>query len=157
MDDSKWIQTMDALNILLGNELSALENYNRALVILGEYPETCETLRECRASHLDRILRLRTEIVERKSEPTDRAGAWVFAEMAKNDAEFAGLRRAVGALVEKEERSLDEYHDLLPRLDAGAQRFVSEDVLPSQLRTLRIISGLNESFGSPLGWWTSLP
>ena len=72
----RWIQTVQALNQLLEDEMSAVESYNRALAIVGHYPEARVGLQECQASHLDRVLRLRSAILEMQGEPVTSSAAW---------------------------------------------------------------------------------
>jgi hypothetical protein len=143
MSTEKSTQTIRALNELLRGELSALETYNQALSVVTGDREAEEDLRECQASHRDRVDRLRMEIVERGGQPDTASGAWgVFAKAVEGTAKTVGQKLAVSALEAGEDHGLKEYEELLPTLDGAARDIVSTAIYPQQMRTHSIVSAL---------------
>ncbi|MEP6651778.1 MAG: DUF2383 domain-containing protein [Myxococcales bacterium] len=143
-------ETISALNELLRGELSAVETYNQALLVVQDDRDARQDLEECQASHQDRVLRLRAEILDRGGEPSRASGAWgLFASLVERGASVVGPRLAVGALEAGEDHGLKEYQELLPRLDTPARSIVSADLYPQQVRTHSIISTLKTVLASP--------
>jgi demethoxyubiquinone hydroxylase (CLK1/Coq7/Cat5 family) len=143
-------QTIESLNELLRGELAAVETYNQALKVVKTDQEARRDLEECRSSHEDRVLRLRTEIRERGGEPSEASGAWgVFAKAVEGSAKAIGPTLAVSALEAGEDYGLREYEQLLPKLDTSARSIVSADIYPQQMRTHSIVSSLKRSMSAP--------
>jgi demethoxyubiquinone hydroxylase (CLK1/Coq7/Cat5 family) len=150
MKSQRTAETVSALNELLRGELAAVETYNQALSVVQNDRDARRDLEECQASHQDRVLRLRAEILDRGGEPARASGAWgVFASLVERGASVVGARLAVGALEAGEDHGLKEYKDLLPRLDIPARSIVSADLYPQQVRTHSIISTLKTVMASP--------
>jgi len=148
MTNSDTSQTIRGLNELLRGELSALDTYDQALAVLTDDPAVKDDLRECRASHSDRVERLRMEIVERGGQPDSESGAWgVFAKAIEGSAATFGWKMAVMALEAGEDHGVKEYDHLMPSLDGAARDILSIAVYPQQLRTHKIMSALKHRQG----------
>ena len=146
----RTMETIDALNELLRGELAAVETYDQALSVVQNDRDARQDLEECQASHQDRVLRLRAEILDRGGEPSRASGAWgMFASLVERGASVVGPRMAVGALEAGEDHGLKEYQELLPKLDTPARSIVSADLYPQQVRTHSIISTLKTVMASP--------
>lgn len=144
------VETVRALNELLRGELSAVETYNRALSAVENDADARQDLEECQASHQDRVLRLRAEILARGGEPAQASGAWgIFANFVERGATAVGPRMAVGALEAGEDHGLKEYRDVLAKLDMPARTIVSADLFPQQVRTHSIVSTLKTVMATP--------
>ena len=149
MDTEKRALTISALNELLRGELSAVETYNQALTVVKEDLEARAALTECQTSHENRVLRLRSEILDRGGEPSEASGAWgMFAKLVEGGAKVVGARMAVNALEAGEDHGLKEYHELLPKLDIPARSTVSTDIYPQQVRTHGIVSALKRTLAA---------
>lgn len=143
-------ETIEALNELLRGELAAVETYNQALQVVERDVDGRRDLQECQTSHADRVLRLRSEILERGGEPARDSGAWgSFANLVEGGAKLGGAKLAIGALEAGEDHGLKEYHDALPKLDLNARSFVSMDIYPQQVRTHSILSALKSALAGP--------
>jgi hypothetical protein len=140
---SKSSETIRGLNELLRGELAALETYNQALSVVTGDRQTEDDLRECQASHRERVDRLRMEIIERGGTPDTGSGAWgVFAKAVEGTAKTIGQKMAINALEAGEDHGMKEYEDLLPKLDGAARDIVQTAIYPQQMRTHRIMSVL---------------
>jgi demethoxyubiquinone hydroxylase (CLK1/Coq7/Cat5 family) len=142
--------TLDTLNDLLRGELSAVETYNQALEVVARDSDNRKDLEECQSSHEDRVLRLRSEILERGGNPAEGSGLWgEFAKLVEGGAKLGGPKMAIGALEAGEDHGLKEYHQLLPKLEISARSFVSMDIYPQQVRTHSILSALKSAISGP--------
>ncbi|MES1205891.1 MAG: DUF2383 domain-containing protein [Pseudomonadota bacterium] len=151
MNGDTRAQTVAALNELLRGELSAVETYNQALATVKEDLGARADLTECQTSHENRVLRLRSEVLERGGTPSDKSGVWgMFAKLIEGGATVVGARMAINALEAGEDHGLKEYHQLLPKLDITVRNAVSIDVYPQQVRTHSILSALKKAMGRDL-------
>jgi hypothetical protein len=138
--------TIDGLNELLRGELSAVETYNQALEAVGQDAAGRKDLEECQLSHEERVLKLRSEILERGGDPAKDSGVWgAFAKLVEGGAKVGGPKMAIGALEAGEDHGLKEYHEVLPKLELSARSFVSMDLYPQQVRTHSVLSALKSA------------
>jgi Domain of unknown function (DUF2383) len=146
--NTRHTATIDGLNDLLRGELSAVETYNQALEVVGQDTSGRRDLEECQLSHEERVLKLRSEILERGGDPAKDSGLWgAFAKLVEGGAKVGGPKLAIGALEAGEDHGLKEYHDVLPKLELSARSFVSMDIYPQQVRTHSILSALKSAMG----------
>ena len=135
--------TVHALNALLRGELSAIESYDRAMPAVELQPNLRADLQDCRASHEARAERIRAAIVQVGGEPARASGAWgLFAKAVADGARALGWKTVIAALEEGEDHGLKDYKDAIPRLDAGLQHLVSNELYPQQVHTHSVLSGL---------------
>jgi hypothetical protein len=134
---------VDTLNGLLRGELSAVESYDKAMPAIDAEPAVSADLMSCRASHEERVERIRAAIVQMGGEPARAAGAWgLFAKAVTTSSRALGWKAVISALEEGEDHGLEEYKNALPRLDVGTQRLVSSELYPQQVRTHSVLSAL---------------
>jgi uncharacterized protein (TIGR02284 family) len=136
-------QTVTALNELLRGELAAVQSYDKALPAVEGEPRVRASLLECRASHEARAQRIREAVLQVGGEPTRDSGAWgALARSVSAGVRAMGLKTVVSTLEEGEDHGLKEYKDALPRLDAGLQHLISNELYPQQVRTHSVLSAL---------------
>lgn len=136
-------QTVEALNELLRGELSAVESYDKAIPAVDDEPRVRADLLECRASHASRAQRIREAVLQVGGEPASNSGPWgLFARSISGGARALGWKTVVSTLEEGEDHGLKEYKDALPRLDAGLQHLISNELYPQQVRTHSVLSAL---------------
>lgn len=136
-------QTVNALNELLRGEMSAVESYDKAIPAVVDEPRVRADLLECRASHEARAQRIREAVLQVGGEPARDSGPWgLFARSVSGGARALGWKTVVSTLEEGEDHGLKEYKDALPRLDAGLQHLISNELYPQQVRTHSVLSAL---------------
>lgn len=145
-DGKTTTTTIEALNELLRGELSAVETYSQALDVLRDNAEVAADLRECQASHQERVHRLRSEIAGRGGEAASASGAWgLFAKAVEGGATIIGPKAAINALEAGEDHGLKEYKEVMTKLDVSARAVVASDLYPHQVRTHSIMSTLKHT------------
>jgi demethoxyubiquinone hydroxylase (CLK1/Coq7/Cat5 family) len=149
--DKRTIETLQALNQLLKGELSAVDTYSTALTVVSDDEDKRQDLRDCQASHENRVLRLCAEIMERGGEPAQASGLWgSFASLIERGASAVGPRMVIGALEAGESHGLKEYQEVLPKLDMPARSVVCADLYPQQVRTHSIVATLKTTMAAPV-------
>ena len=134
------------LNSFLRGELSAVETYDQAIEKLAGEPSILRKLADCRASHQKRVSILREEITRRGGEAADGSGVWgAFAQLVEGGAKLFGKKAAIAALEEGEDHGRDDYKRELDNLSADVRRFVESELLPEQLQTHDVLSGLKHA------------
>jgi uncharacterized protein (TIGR02284 family) len=134
--------TIDHFNSFLRGELSAVETYRQALEKIHDNMLST-TMRECLASHQQRVTLLTEAIRRLGGEPAKSSGAWgAFAKLVEGGAKAFGERAAIAALEEGEDHGLNDYKRDLDDLDASAKKFVEMFLLPDQRRTHDAMSQL---------------
>jgi hypothetical protein len=136
-------QTVETLNDLLRDELSAVESYDRALPAVEDKPALRSDLQECRASHELRVERIRRAILDVGGEPAHGSGAWgLFAKAVAGGARALGWKTVITTLEEGEEHGLKDYGDAMARLDERLRRLVSSELYPEQQHTHSVMAAL---------------
>jgi len=131
------------LNSFLRGELSAVETYDQAIHKLGDDPAVSGKLENCRTSHQLRVTLLREEIRRRGGQPSEGSGPWgAFAQLVEGGAKLFGKKAALAALEEGEDHGRDDYKAELEDMSPDLRRFVEAKLLPEQLRTHDVLSGL---------------
>jgi hypothetical protein len=139
-------KSVDTLNNFLRGEIAAVETYDQALAKLEDDLSIAERLRECRASHQDRVSLLLGEIDRRGGEPASSSGSWgAFAKLATGGAKAFGKKAAIAVLEEGEDHGLKQYRDDLPKLDVAARATLEQPLMSEQLRTHSAISALKHA------------
>ncbi len=138
------MNTIDKLNSFLRGELSAVETYRQALKKLANKPEA-STLNDCMRSHETRVQLLTAEIQRRGGEPAEGSGPWgAFAKLVEGGAKAFGEKAAIAALEEGEDHGRDDYRKDAAELDPDARTFVTDQLMPEQLRTHQAMSSLKK-------------
>jgi len=139
---------VDQLNSFLRGELAAVETYDQALSKI-EDRQLKKPLREVRASHDRRAYLIRQRILVLGGEPVASAGMWGgIAKLVEAGAAAFGVSPAIAALEEGEDRGRDGYRKELDDLSPETQAFVSDTVLPEQLRTHDMVRALKRELKS---------
>lgn len=123
------------LNSFLRGELSAVETYNQALDKV-EDSTALAVLRRNLESHSKRSNQLQQMIVQLGGEPSEDSGVWgKLAQAVEGGAKMFGASTAIAALEEGEDHGLADYRRDVPDLSMETRRFVSDQLLPEQIRT----------------------
>jgi hypothetical protein len=139
-------KSVDALNGFLRGEISAVETYRQAIEKLGSSSSSVGQLEDCRASHAQRVAKLRDQVASLGGEPADDSGAWgAFARLVEGGAKAFGERAAVAALEEGEDHGLKLYRGDLDKLDPASRTLVETELLPAQERTHQYMSTLKRT------------
>lgn len=140
------VPQIEALNELLRGEISAVESYDQALERLADDAALRADLQSCRASHAERVQRLRATIVQLGGKPSETSGPWgAFVKMAEGAARALGKKAALAMLEEGEEHGLKEYHQNLDKLVGDTRMLVASELLPAQRRTHEAVSAIHDT------------
>ncbi len=130
-----------ALQALLHGEVTAAETYELAIERLGTAAPA--ELKMCQQSHQKRIERLTQRISELGVKPDDSSGTLgAFFRLLESGTLLFGVGAAIGSLEEGEDHGLALYREQLDELDPESRRIVEAELLPEQLRTHDLLSGL---------------
>jgi hypothetical protein len=138
--------SVDQLNSFLRGELSAVETYDQAIAKLADEPAIVGKLEACRLSHQKRASLIREEITRRGGAPAEGSGPWgAFAQLVEGGAKLFGRKAAIAALEEGEDHGRDDYKAELEEMSADLRTFVETKLLPDQLHTHEVLSGLKHA------------
>lgn len=141
--------TIKQLNSFLRGEISAVETYRQALEKVTE-PRLQSGLQSAYRSHEQRVESLRQWIGRLGGNAATGSGAWgAFAKLIEGGAKVFGDKAAIAALEEGEDHGLKDYRTDLSKVSPEARRYIEEELLPAQVQTHRILSGLKHSFENP--------
>ncbi|MGH7298031.1 MAG: DUF2383 domain-containing protein [Polyangiaceae bacterium] len=134
--------TIDVLNSLLKDELSAVETYDVALRDRSSFSGKTE-LSQCRRSHETRAGILTEKIVALGGEPVTRAGlAGSWAKLVEQGAAAISGDMAIRALEQGEDHVLRDYRQGIPRVEMDVRLFLERQMLPEEEITYRTMSEL---------------
>jgi hypothetical protein len=132
-------------NSFLRGELSAVETFRQALDKIPD-PALRTVLEDCARSHQERVVMLNDAIRRLGGTPSAGAGAWgAFAKLVEGGAKGFGIKSALAALEEGEDRVLADYKRDVERLDDDGRRYALEKLMPAQEKTRRAIGKLKKS------------
>lgn len=151
--DLEDVRSMEApvrlLNALLRSERSAVENFEYVIAQCGR--NAPDELAVCMRSHSLRVHLLTMRVLELGGDPASSSGLWgYFVKVLEHGAALFGIRLALAALAEGEERTLTLYHEQIADLDLDARslRLLETELLPEQLSTRDTIVELCRSIPS---------
>ena len=125
---------INALNVLLRGEVSAVETFTQAIGHCGS--EAPSELTAGLRSHEERVGKLRDRIAILGGEPATGSGVWgAFAQLVEGGAALFGRSSAVRSLAEGEDHGQALYRTQRELVDAGSQRLIDEELMPEQSRT----------------------
>lgn len=137
--------SVKALNTLLRGEISAIETYKQAFDKVKN-TDALSQLRQCEASHQERVRKLTQRIRSIGGEPAKGSGPWgAFAKLVEGGAKLLGEGTAIAALEEGEDHGLKEYQSELEHLDGPDRQFVSAELLPEATQTHSRLSTLKKT------------
>jgi hypothetical protein len=138
-------ETVETLGDFLSAEIAALETYRQALEKIDD-PDIRSTLSDCLLEHEGRAEALRNRIVSMGGQAPDSPGAWgSFAKLVEGGARLFGVRAAINALEEGEDRLTEMYRRRASSVDEGMRDFVERELLPSQERSHALVSQIKHS------------
>ena len=140
----------EQLNSFLRGELSAVETYRQAIDKLQSHSGTgVALLTQLMASHVERVQRLRDEVVRCGGTPSDDSGAWgTFAKLVEGAAELFGEKSAIAALEEGEDHGLKDYRTGMPKLDATTRQWIESTIYPEQQKTHAALSDFKKKLAA---------
>lgn len=140
--------TIDVLNSLLKDELSAVQTYDVALRERSAFSAKTE-LSQCRRSHEARAGILTEKIVSLGGEPVAKAGlAGAWAKLVEQGAAAVSGDMAIRALEQSEDHVLRDYRQGMSRVDQEVRIFLERQMLPEEELTHRTMSDLKHRIGS---------
>jgi bacterioferritin (cytochrome b1) len=139
--------TIDVLNSLLKDELSAVETYDVALRGRSTFSAKTE-LSQCQRSHETRASILREKILILGGEPAAKAGlAGTWDKLVEKGASAISDDMAIRTLEQSEDHVLRDYRDGLGKVLPEVRGFL-EQILPQEEQTHRTLSDLKHRIGS---------
>lgn len=132
------------LNALLRTLRAAVDTYSKAIRHIERHRDRAAiALRVLHDDHLDMVEQVREEIRRRGGNPDGAPGAWgLWAKSVEGVASLFGDVAAVRALRESEEHGLQIARRALRKVDARAQGFLENAVIPSLDRHLELLTGI---------------
>lgn len=135
-------QSIDGLNTLLRDEMSAVETYGQAMARVPE-GQIRDVLALCEKDHQSRAKKLAARISELGGKPSRSAGPWgSFMKMIAAGAAALGERTAIAVLEEGEDFGLVSYKSALGKLDPASSEIIEHELLPAQMNTQQAIHDL---------------
>jgi hypothetical protein len=135
-------RTIDVLNVLLRDELAAIETYGVALHDRSAFSGKTE-LSRCQRSHETRAAALRDKIVALGGEPADGAGiAGAWGKVVEIGAAAISDEMAIRALEQNEEHVHRDYSTWIPNVTPEVRRFLEQKIWPEEETTYRAMSEL---------------
>ena len=105
---------LDALNVLLRAELSAVETYDKALTTFEENMDARAELNRLHREHLDAASSLREIVTRLGGTPSEGSGPWgTFASAITTAAKLIGPDTVLASLKQGEERGITAYEAAL--------------------------------------------
>ncbi len=131
------------LNSLLRSEISATESYAQAL---PRFASDVEVLREIAREHGQAVSDLRAAIQSVGGVPEETSGVFpsLPPKAVQGPARVFGEAAALKALKDVEERGLGDYQDALKRLNGTATDWISDTLIPAQIKHISHIADLLE-------------
>jgi uncharacterized protein (TIGR02284 family) len=147
MANSSTEHCIKVCNSLLRGEISAIETYTQAIEKFRDEPEVA-LLEDIRREHVASANQLRENVHQMGGKPSNESGAWgAWAKTVEGAAKLIGDSAALKALQEGEEHGEKEYRAAIK--DDGVlpqcRTMFETELLPSQLRHLRILRGLRKA------------
>jgi hypothetical protein len=138
----------ESLNALLGNELAAVEAYDRAMACV-EDQQVLADLEKIRDAHALAAELLRGQVLDRGARPAAGASPWGTVAAAVGGTTGAiSLSTALWALCQGEEHAINEYENALEHdgLSGECLQLVRLELLPQKRRHLdelnRLMGGM---------------
>lgn len=139
--------SIQAIDILLQNELSALETYQLALGSLGKKTELGELdfLMSIYEEHKEAAFNLQDKIHQLGGVPSQDSGAWgAWAKIIQAGANLLGKQSALKVLREGELTGTEEYAKALldHQMPSDIRALIENKLLPAQQKHMRTLDHL---------------
>jgi uncharacterized protein (TIGR02284 family) len=115
---------VDALNVLLRGEISAVETYTQGINKFSDPADrtASNVLTRLRDEHTRSVETLRSRIVSHGGTPSDGSGVWgAFTTAVEGAAKLIGPQTALAALKQGEQIGLDDYESALKKEDVSTE------------------------------------
>ncbi|MBI3548392.1 MAG: DUF2383 domain-containing protein [Elusimicrobia bacterium] len=135
---------------LVRGELAAVETYKQALEKVGGIAGGAE-LRRIESEHEDAVRELQEHMTEWDVKPPEDSGLWgSWAKAVEATAKVFGVKAAIKALKEGEEKGIHDYEDALRNeaLDAEIRQIISSDLLPKTREHVTVLNRLLQQPGA---------
>jgi len=108
-NNPNWTCDTDALNALLGYQLSAVDTYDRAMTKFAD-PHALSELQHIREDHARSVVMLRAKVTQFGALQAESPGPWsTFTEAITGESNLLGL----AALKQGEQHAINEYEEAL--------------------------------------------
>ena len=139
------LKNVEQLNNLLEGEIAAVETYRIALDKLEAGSDLRQPLDACFRSHSQRVTLLQQRISALGGVPSDTSGTWgAVARTAETVSAAMGDTSAVATLESGEDHGLKCYKIDYDKMSAETLNVVTNDLLPRQEETHRLMSNLKK-------------
>jgi Domain of unknown function (DUF2383) len=144
--DASNQKTIEQLKSFYRGEMSAVETYERALGESKLLAGVADVLRNCQASHQKRVALLGEQLRALGADVPESSGAWgAMVKLLEGAAATLSEKMAISVLEEGEDHGVSDYQSDVSSLAAQQQRLVLDELLPAQLETHRVMSGLKQA------------
>jgi hypothetical protein len=135
-------RTVDVLNVLLRDELAAVETYGVALHDRSAFSGKTE-LSRCQRSHEARAAAIRDKILALGGDPAESAGiAGAWSRVIEIGAAAISDEMAIRALEQNEEHVHRDYSTWIPNVTPEVRTFLEQKIWPEEETTYRTMSDL---------------
>ena len=140
--ETKKDSTLDDLNTLLKDELSAVETYAAALHDRSGLSVQTELTR-CQRSHETRARILRDKIVMLGGQPAEKPGMMgTWSKLVEKGAAVISNDMVIRALEQSEDHVLHDYQSRIGNVAPDIRGFLETQLLPEELITHRTLGDL---------------
>ncbi|PWT98347.1 MAG: hypothetical protein C5B53_06835 [Candidatus Melainabacteria bacterium] len=138
-------ESIDRLNSLLRDEVSAIETYSKAET-RARSKHIREVLVFCQMQHQRRAQRLTERITTLGGKPSYNGHPWgALVKLIASNVFSFDEKLAIAVLEEGEDVGLISYKEALKKVDSASVRMIETDLLPTQIFTREMIHDLKES------------
>ncbi|MDD5578535.1 MAG: DUF2383 domain-containing protein [Methylobacter sp.] len=139
--------TVETIDKLLKNELSATETYQQAMDKLREDAVLAESeyITPIYEDHKQAVSTLQDQVRQLGGTPSDGSGAWgVWAEIVQGGANMMGKESALKALQKGEKSGAEDYEEALQEADLPSEvrSLIETKLLPAQQSHIRTLDRL---------------
>lgn len=140
---------VDALNMLLRGEISAVDTYDQAIGKFNDptYRTMANVLTRVRDEHSNSVQTLRGRVTALGGKPSDGAGVWgAFTKLVEGAAKLLGPQTSLAALKQGEQQGIGDYEKAVKNEDVSTEckYLIRNELLP---RCQEHISTLDQLIG----------
>ncbi|MCE9567950.1 MAG: PA2169 family four-helix-bundle protein [Planctomycetes bacterium] len=128
-NNPNWTCDTDALNALLGYQLSAVDTYDRAMTKFSDHHALAE-LQQIREDHARAVVLLRAKVTQFGALQVESPGPWsAFSEAITGSSNSLGL----AALKQGEQHAINEYEEALRNeaVNPDCKELIRSELLPN--------------------------
>lgn len=141
------MHTIETLNKILKDELTATQTYHQALDELRKDARLGESeyLMPIYEDHKKAVSSLKTRISQMGGIPSEDSGVWgTWAQIVQGGADMLGKKVALKVLKEGEKNGIEDYEEALedPELSSDIRSLIETKLLPPQQSHIRTLDWL---------------